>query len=323
MAKFLMEDMVKAKRVSKKPKEIKKEVPEEEISPREVPTREYIQKEVRQESETIEFHTKTSKPRPKYTLWFVAFLSIAFLFFAVSLLFSSAKVIVHPKTQDIALNQNFSASKQVSNGSLFFDLVVISGEEKIDIQATEEKDVAERATGTVLIFNSFNSSTQKLAIDTRLEGSNGKIYKTQSQVTVPGKNADGTPGSVEVGIYANGAGEEYNSGPLDFTIIGFKGTPKYDKFKVRSKAGTDIKGGFVGKAPVVSEAEKVAAASSLKTALSAKLLQKATDQIPAGFILFKDAIFLNADEANVSSTYNDDKSMTLALKGTLYGLLFS
>lgn len=322
MAKYVLEDMVKTKRANKPIKAIKEEVfPVKNIETEEINI-------AREEKEKVK--TKKIKYYPesggggggRHGLWFVASVSVLFFAFAISFLFSSAKISINPKTQDIALNENFSASSEAQNGTLFFDMVVISGEEKETIQAAEEKEVSERAEGVAVIFNSFSSASQKLAIDTRLLGSNGKIYKTKGVVTVPGMEGS-TAGSVEIGIYASEAGEEYNSGPLDFNIVGFKGTPKYDKFKVRTKTGTEIKGGFKGMAPVVSVEEKTEAIASLKTALSAKLLQKATDQIPDGFILFKDAIFLNTSDADVSSLYNTDKSMTLGLKGTLYGILFS
>ena len=120
------------------------------------------------------------------------------------------------------------------------------------------------------------------------------------------------------------AGAEYNSVPLDFQIFVFKGTPKYLKIYARSKG--DITGGFLGKAPDVSSADQATAVNDLKTALQAQLLQKATDQIPSGFILFKNAIFLNTNDVNnqpnISSVYNKDGSLTLTLKGTLDGILF-
>jgi hypothetical protein len=124
-----------------------------------------------------------------------------------------------------------------------------------------------------------------------------------------------------VKIYGSVAGVEYNSVPLDFKIFGFKGTPKYSKIYGRSKGG--ITGGFVGKAPDVSDADKTNAINELKTNLQTKLLKNATDQIPSGFVLFKDATFLNIDDSSIASTYNTDNSMTLALKGTLYGILFN
>ncbi|KKS58064.1 MAG: hypothetical protein UV23_C0017G0011 [Candidatus Nomurabacteria bacterium GW2011_GWF1_42_40] len=228
--------------------------------------------------------------------------------------------MANPKTQDIILNESLSAVKNSDTNDLSFDLMVISDEENTTIQVSGEKDVSEKATGTVVIYNAFGSSSQTLNIDTRLEGSNGKMYKTKTRVVVPGRSKDGVPGSVEVDIYAAEAGVEYNSGPLDFKIFGFKGTPKYDKFYARSKG--EITGGFKGKTPAITDIDRTTAVGNLNDILQKKLLQKATSQIPDGFILFKDAIFLNTDDLSVSSVY-DNNSATLTLKGTLYGILFN
>lgn len=255
-------------------------------------------------------------------LWSLAFVSVVFCFFAISFLFSRAEITVFPKTTEIELRQNLFASKEANNGNLDFRLMVVSDEEVKTIQATEEKDVEIRATGAVIIFNSFSSSPQTLSIDTRLEGSNRKIYKTQEKIIVPGMGADGTPGKAKVVIYAAEAGEEYNSGPLDFTILGFKDTPKYSKIIGRSETGTEITGGFKGRAPAVSEEEKAKATEALKKGLREKLLMKSADY-PDNFILFKDAIFINMDDSNITTYYNEDKSMTMKIKGTLYGFLFN
>ncbi|MFA4975537.1 MAG: hypothetical protein WC839_02110 [Candidatus Paceibacterota bacterium] len=256
----------------------------------------------------------------KYRIYFVALISVIFLLFALSFLFSGAKITINPKIKEIPFNENLSAIKNLNTIDFSFDSVVISGEESKTIQGGEEKDVAIASEGTVLIFNSFSSSPQVLDIDTRLEGSNGKIYKTNKKVIVPGMTKDNKPGSVEVGIYGKEAGEEYNSVPLDFSIVGFKGTPKYSKFYARSNG--EITGGLKGKSPVVSSLDKETAVSELKNTLETKLLNKIKDQIPSGFILFKDAIFLKIDDQNISFTPDKDNKMLVNIKGTLYGFLF-
>jgi len=263
--------------------------------------------------------TKREDKRSGYTLWFVAIISIIFFIFSISYLFLKVVVTVNPKTQDVVLNENLTASKGASAGALSFDLIVISGEENKMLETTLKKDVSEKAKGVVLIYNTFSSKTQRLDIDTRLEGSNGKIYKTVNTVVVPGMKGN-TPGSIEVGIYAAEAGEEYNSGPLDFTIFGFKGTPKYSKFYARSKG--EITGGFKGKASIISDTEKLATINDLKTTLKEKLFKKAVDQIPSGFILFKDAVYLDIDDKNIDLTSSKDSMLPIVLEGTLYGLLF-
>ncbi len=317
MSKHLLEDMVKIKRLKKENRKVR-----EESEIKKTPS--VIAPRARQEKK-IDISTNYNKKRSRNMLWFVAAFSAVFCFFAISLLFSKAEITVNPKIKDITLNKNLSANKDSNNNNLFFNLVVIPGKENKTIQATLEKNVAIKATGTVVIFNTFSPSSQILSIDTKLEGSNGKIYKTQTKSIVPGKTKDGTPGQVEVKIYALVAGADYNSSPLDFNIVGFKGTSKYGKFYGRSKG--EITGGFAGKAPDISDADKAFALADLKATLQSKLLQNATNQIPDGFILFKDAIFLNTgsgnNEPNISFINNKDNSMTLTLSGTLYGFLFN
>ena len=339
MPKHFLEDMVLEKRARKGVetiKDIKKE------TRKKTPEVEDIQ-EVRRVTETDLSYIKTrkkpevtemgeireitetdinyTKKKSKYLLWTVAAISVGFCFFAVSYLFAKAEISVNPKIQNVTLNENLSASKDSSSGGLAFNLVVIPGQQDQTIQANGQKDVKIAATGTVVVYNAFSSAPQALNIDTRLEGSNGKIYKTLTKTTVPGMNKSGTPGSVEVSIYGSATGIEYNSGPLDFKIFGFKGTPKYAKIYARSKGS--IAGGFVGKAPDVLDADKATALTTLKTSLQAKLLQQATDQTPDGFILFKDAIFVNADDSSISSVFNKDNSVTYTESGTLYGILLN
>lgn len=324
MTKRRIEDMVK-------PKRQKKEIIIKELKEKKKPIEriERNDRMERMEREEVHYAERENdfvitpvkvKKRSRYMLWFVALVSIVFCFFAVSFLFSKAEITVNPKIKDITLNENLSASKDSNTDALFFNLLKISGEENRAVLVTGEKDVLVKAEGVVRIYNAFNTSPLTLNKDTKLEGSNKKIYKTQSKVIIPGKTKSGTPGSVEVKIYGAEAGSDYNSAPLDFKILSFKGTSKYTKVYGRSKG--DIAGGFKGKAPDISEADKTNAINDLKTDLEAKLLKKATNQIPSGFILFKDAVFLSLDDANVPFDAKDG-NLTITLKGTLYGLLFN
>lgn len=256
----------------------------------------------------------------KYGLWLVALIAMIFLFFAVSFLFSGAKITINPKTVDLTLDDSFAASKDSANAdSLPFDLVVISGEETKEVQGGEEKDVNDSSKGIAIVYNTFSATSQKLTANTRLEGSNGKIYKTKTVATIPGMKTDGTPGSVEVEIYGAETGEAYNSGPIDFTVLGFKGTAKYSKIYARSKG--DLIGGLKGKIRQISEIDKTNTIGELKETLQKKLLQKASDQIPDGYILFKDAVIVQTDDGKVGSAL-ENGMVPIVLKGTFYGFLF-
>lgn len=264
----------------------------------------------------------TKKPNSKYTLWTVAGVSVLFLFFALSYIFARVVVTIDPKIKSVSLKENLLASKNPSDPEniLSFDLVTLSGEENKIVKGKGEKDVSQKSKGLVVVYNNFSNSIQRLDINTRLEGSNGKIYKTEKAVIVPGMSGT-TPGSIEVFVDAAEAGADYNSGPLDFKIFGFKGTPKYEKFYARSKG--DIAGGLQGKYPYVSDDQKNTIINQMKSDLQAKLFKKASDQIPEGFILFKDATFLNTDAGAIDTSAVTADTLPLKLKGTMYGFLLN
>ena len=327
MPKNLFQDMVKVKR------ERREEARQSLLSDRpEEPEREYtvpvnqVKSPVAAESPRNardareEFNHEFMEPiggrRPR--LWGVALISVVFFLFALSFLFTKAEVTVNPKIEDLILNENLSATKDASSDNLPFEVVIIPGQEERIVAGGELKDVSLSAKGTAIIYNSYSSATQRLDINTRLEGSNGKIYKTEKAIVVPGMKGD-APGSVEVAIYAAEAGAEYNSTPLDFKIFGFKGTSKYAKFYARSKGA--LSGGVKGKVPTISASQRITLEDELETALEAKLFKNATDQIPSGFILFKDAIILDTESANFESISESNNSKAI-VKGTLYGVLF-
>ncbi|MEI7709565.1 MAG: hypothetical protein WCI76_02520 [bacterium] len=305
MPRNLLQDMVKTKRATVRMAPLEKE----SIAPKHI------------EHTPIEVYGVLGgkqKGKSRHTLWIVAVVCLLFFAFSISYLFFSATITVHPKFKDVALNSSFSATSN-SMDPLPFNVIVVSGEEDKTLQATETKDVLQKAQGSVVIYNNFGLAPQKLAVATKLLASSGKIYKIKTAIEIPGMKG-GVPGSIEVGIEASEDGEAYNSGPLDFNILGFKDTPKYSKFYARSKGS--LAGGFKGVTPFISDTEKTSTLAAMKASLQQKLLQKATDQIPAGFILFKDAVFLNIDDSNIDFNSHDASTVPLALKGTLYGVLF-
>lgn len=315
MPKNILQDMVKVKNIKSKdyfnaikPDHVKEKpvVPLRTITPSKRPTFE----------ERI-----GEKEKPRYTMWVLASICALFLFFALSYYFSTASVVVNPKSVSFKLNQSISASTEKNGSDLTFDLVVLSGDESQNVNATSTKDISTSATGKVILYNSFSTAAQTLNIDTKLEGSNGKLYKTKSKIVIPGINKLGKPGSVSVGIYAAVPGTEYNSTPLDFKIVNFKSTTKYNKIYGRSDGA--ISGGFKGKVGDIKDEDKSKIQAVLKDTLQQKLLSKARSQIPPGFILFKDAVFLNLDSSVDGASGADANTVTLKVKGTLYGILLN
>ncbi|MFZ3032328.1 MAG: hypothetical protein WA082_04830 [Candidatus Moraniibacteriota bacterium] len=104
----------------------------------------------------------------------------------------------------------------------------------LTVQATGTSlGTAQKARGTILISNTFSAEPQSLVATTRFESGDGKVFRLTEGVTVPGMTG-GTAGTKEAVVVADQTGVEYNIAATTFTIPGFKGSPKYEKFAGKS-----------------------------------------------------------------------------------------
>ncbi|MFA6050352.1 MAG: hypothetical protein WC761_04115 [Candidatus Paceibacterota bacterium] len=213
----------------------------------------------------------------KLFLWLIALACLAALFFAVSWLFAGATVTVALKkvNSELVGTQTFSLTPQ--NGEVGYSTLVISDTASTEVAATGEKEVTSNASGTIVIYNNFDSNSQKLIAGTRFKTPEGLIYKLDAAITVPGKKGS-TPGSVQAKVTAEKPGSSYNIGLTDFTIPGFEGDPRHEAFYARSK--TPMTGGAAGTVPIVNEEAKTTAIENLKTGLVTTLKERVQKELP-------------------------------------------
>lgn len=142
---------------------------------------------------------------------------------------------------------------------------------------------AQKARGTITISNAYSSDAQSLVATTRFESSQGKIFRLQEGITVPGMK-NGQPGTVEAVVVADEPGTEYNITGTTFVIPGFKGSPKYDKFSAQSTkamaGGSDASGKSDQK--VISKLDLEKAAQSAKQKAKEDYLASVMSELKAG-----------------------------------------
>lgn len=114
----------------------------------------------------------------------------------------------------------------------FVELIISKSMDFNSTGETYESDDG-KAKGKVTITNNYSSSPQPLVVTTRVLSKEGKLFRLAEDVTVPGMDGE-NPGKVEVDVIADKIGEDFNIGSSTFTIEGFKGGSKYEKFKVAS-----------------------------------------------------------------------------------------
>src|SRR5581483_1605662 len=255
-------------------------------------------------------------------LWLLALIALIFLFFGVSYLFAGANIKVIPHSQDVTVNQTINADPNGSGGTMPYAVITLEKTGSKDVTANGTQNVANKASGEIIIYNNYSSSPQSLVATTRFETPEGLVFRIDKDITVPGQstvNGQVTAGSVEATVYADQAGEEYNVGLKDFTIPGFKGTPKYQGFYARSK--TPITGGFIGTTATASAADIATAKTQIEADLRNQFITQANSQKPDDFILYPDALTITySPAANSTST---TQKLTVRESATAYAVLFN
>ena len=235
----------------------------------------------------------------------------------------SASVNITLQHADISLQDKTFTAVANDPANIPFQIMSLSEEQSANIQATGEKQVNAKATGKITIYNSFGSQPQTLIKNTRFQTSDGRVFRIDQTISVPGRKSVGgksVPGSVEASVFADVSGVDGNIGPSNFTIPGLKGTPKYSKFSAKSLSNTT--GGAQGTVKVVSDDDVLKARTELTAALKQKLATEADAEHPKGTTLFPSAEFYTFTEVLDNSAANTGSNVKFTLKGKLDAVLF-
>jgi hypothetical protein len=258
----------------------------------------------------------------KLVIGILALVVVALVALAASSVFALATIRVTPRQETVALNQGFTANGS-STAAFPYEVMSITRDATTTVPATGQSFVEKKASGQILIYNAYSGSAQKLIATTRFETPDGLIFRISDPVTVPGTTVQGgktVPGSIEVTVYADQAGEKYNIDLSDFTIPGFKGDPRYEKFYGRSK--TKMLGGFSGTTSVAKDSDITLARTRLDEKLKNDILAEVASQKPDSYLLYNDGMFFTSSPAPV----NQEASSTTVIvheQVTLQGVLLA
>lgn len=272
----------------------------------------------------IPYVPSPQREMPKYTLWYIAGGCLIAFLLSLSFLFESATVRVTGKTVslDFDTSDQFVATKDTNaENTISYTVMSLSGTETIKLPATETKKLNEYATGTVVLYNTYRSTSYSLVKNTRLITPEKKEYKLISAVSIPGYKKTGSgivPGSVEARVIASLPGEVGNIDKADFSVPGLKGTAQETKIFGRTK--TAISGGMTGEVYTVPQSSADLALGELTTKLKTSLISKAKVQVPDGYSFYEGATVFKVDPS-VQVPYSKEKDVPIVLKGSLSAYL--
>src|SRR3989338_6062535 len=242
----------------------------------------------------------------------------------------SAKIEIIPQKQPLETELKVSASDKFSlvdknlnklPGQLFSIDKVVSQ----TFPVTGEKDVAQKARGKMKIYNAYGTTPQVLIATTRFE-KDGLIFRTLTTVTVPGTkvaNGEITPGTVDVEVVADKAGETYNISSGKFVIPAFNERADAGRYeKIYGETTEPMKGGMIGQAKVVTENDYNQAKETLQAQLQKDIDEGLKLQTAGLKTIDKLSVKIGQPESSAKIDEAAD-SFTMSLKGSLKTIGFN
>lgn len=269
---------------------------------------------------------RSSGSGKKLVTFILILLAIGYIVFG----FTSAKAVISlsPETAEKELSTTFVAYNastasfedgEDTSGYIPYTVEEISVTQSTNVPATGEEEVQDKASGTITVFNEYSTEAQLLITNTRFESPDGKIYRVQKAINVPGMSG-GQPGQLDVEVVADEAGASYNKDQagVDFTIPGLKSTPEqYSKMYAKSK--TAISGGFEGVRKVISDDEKAKTREQLRSDIIDSIETKVSESNS------EDKFIIYNQESIIYTTLSDKvegESVTVSEKASVPAIVF-
>lgn len=257
-------------------------------------------------------------------VWIVAIAIFVLALSTIGFVFiGKTTITIIPQQETISVTPNvvYTAYRNAESGELGFTIIEDTLEATDSIPATGSELVKEKASGRITVYNTYSTNPQRLIKNTRFESPAGDIYRIRDSLTVPGKNTDGTPGSIDVTVYADIEGADQNISDMKtkFSIPGLKGDPRFDAFYAQLKE--PIAGGFVGERAVVDQSVLNATQTKLRAQLQEKVTTTLTEKVPENSIIFTDGIFTQFESSPID--YTDQSTATVREVARVYAVAFN
>lgn len=223
-------------------------------------------------------------------LWSVAFVAILLLLGVGAItVFRKTTIAVEPRTHTVVFDESQQYSAQESTeatSNLTYQYATVESEARAAVNASGTEQVEEFATGSITVYNDFQSTPLRLIKNTRFETPDGLVYRVRESIVVPGKTASG-PGTLKATVFADQAGPEYNKGPVErFTLPALKTSAPDMYAKVYASSDKPFTGGYTGLRPVVAKSDLDATYQKLEDELRTKIEAASSEKIPADAFSF-------------------------------------
>jgi len=262
------------------------------LPPEEKKKEEIVKKEVLKK-EKPEFKFKITLPKfpLKKGLVFLPLFVLFFLFILSSYL-AKAEIKIWPEVQSPNFRAKITVDKEVEKPDFNAKLIpgkIFEVEKNVSGEFSSSGKILKKAEGTIRLYNNFTTQDENWLSGTRFVSSDGKLFKSKAKILVPGaqvKNGKMVPASVDVPVIAAEGGTDYNISPSKFSIIAFRGTPRYTKYY--GESFESMTGG--GEVPQVKKEDLENAQNFLIEKAKTESKSALKEIIPSEFLFSEDAL---------------------------------
>ena len=203
---------------------------------------------------------------PKLVIIFIV-VAVVIAILIIFLVLPKAEIIITSATEDTDSSFTVTLDADINEISVPEELVPATLEEEEyeaeeTFEATGEKNVGERATGTVIIFNNYQTSSRTIS-PTNFQTPSGLSFTSTKTVEVPGyvdERGSKIPGQAQVEVIADEPGEEYNIEPSRFAVVGLGSKVEG---RIYAESAKSFTGGTTENVTVVSADDITSAKNSL------------------------------------------------------------
>jgi hypothetical protein len=202
---------------------------------------------------------------------------------------------VYPEIREPNINAEFTAYPTPREDALSYTILTLEATGERQVKASGQIEVNETAKGVITIIKT-TPGAERLIANTRFATADGKIYRIQEAIVVPGaiRDASGTsvPGTIQASVVAAEPGEAFNlPAGTRFTVPGFRENGFTALFEsIYAENNEPISGGFAGPQYQIDDTELSTARQALQIELRNQLLARVENERPAGMIAFPNAV---------------------------------
>lgn len=255
----------------------------------------------REEIPSIIIQDGRNKGRNNIAIAVVLFFVIVGGALGLSTLLGKTELTIYPEHREPNINSEFTAYPDKRDGELSYTVLILESTAESQVKASGQVEVKEQAAGMIEIIKT-TPGAERLIKNTRFRSPNGKIYRIEESVVVPGSVKDGSganvPGTIQAKVFADESGEDYNlDAGTRFNIPGFEEGGFTDLYNaIYAENRQPIAGGFSGPQFQIDENELATARQALQIKLRNDLLLRVDSEKPAGLITFPGAVAITYNQ---------------------------